>query len=350
MATLGNGNNVAFIYTRDGMKRLSGAIKASSIEWGRDLCGINRPLVKVAASDCGELNNVHPLAHNLVIYRNGDRVAEGPIRVRNDLAEGGLELTASDVLGLTEKRPNRAARTLTSSAVVTEAVWTINQAFGPDDPNVIAHVQVVGGTGGSVSRDLQVAAGSHYDDLSSLVAAGLRFTTVGRSIVLWADSTVIGYLPTLDPRKHLGVGAGFIEDGDNLATEVTARDDAANVVRVVGPDGAVDPYYGLVGGLVALSSDATTASLTQYARSILGQSYPAPVLIDLPDSATLSCDSPFPIGTLVPGVLAPVETTTATGRKMSGTFVLSNVKVTQAAGADEKVTVSYVPLTSEATE
>lgn len=343
MAALGNGENRAYIYDRLGTTRLLELV-TTRVEWPRELCAVSKATVVVGASRCGpDHDRISTWAHTLVIFRDGQRAWEGPIRRRLD-GPNGLTLTASDVLGWTERRPMRQARQVGGSPVVNELDWTVRHAFAEDDPNVLAHLSQPGFplAGGGVDRDVQAGAAYCSAELGNLVGAGGRYTALGRSILLWDHAYQLGRTATLVPERHLLTDVNVIEDGDLLGESVWARDDQGNQAYVDSGIG-VDPYYGRVTLLVSTGSSTSAAG---YAQTVRAQSYPAPVTVDVPSGAALSCDAPFPMEHLVPGVVVPLETTTATGKQVSATFALNSVKVVQEAGRDETVGVTLAPLST----
>jgi len=343
---LGCGINSAAIYDRNGEQELLPLPNASVVSWGRRLNDISAGAVTIKADDCTpELDNIHASAHSLVVHRRtgpdaGKRVWEGTIRRKRDL-RNALVIEAKDVLGLTEKRMIRTSRKLQDVVVNDELLWSVQRAFALDDPNVLTFVQSLGPAGDLVDRDVAAWGAKHSEDISNLAGIGGRYTVIGRSIVLFADSHTLGRTPVLSPENHLLADVEIIEDGDLLLTAVTSRDD--NNRR--GSVGGVDPFYGLVEDVVSPGPGKhSQAALIRYAQRVLDQSYPAPVQLDIPDGATLRQDAPFPIELLVPGIMVPVETTTATGRTLQMTAVLASLDVTQTGNADEVVTITLVPI------
>ena len=339
---LGVGTNRAFIATRDGESLLMEA-PLTSIEWGRDLCSISQAVVTVDPARCTEaLSLVHPWAHSLVVYRNDERVWEGPIRRRKD-SRSALTITASDVIGWTERRGVVTARNVVNAAVRDQLAWSINQAFAADDPNVLPFLQTVGSA--TRTTDLQVAVGEKYHAsvLSDLTGSGGRWTALGRRIILWDEAASIGSLPDLSPENHLLADVELVEDGDALGTRVIARNDNGVVGYGIHSGGsATDPFYGRVDLLVP-SAGTKPAGVTRTAQSAAEKAWPAPITIEVPADAALRCDAPFPISRLVPGVTVPVSTVTATARTVRGTFLLVGMSVKQQAGGDEQVTITLAP-------
>jgi hypothetical protein len=351
MPALGNANNHASVWTQDGRSKLLD-LPATSVEWERTLCGISRATAVVRSVDCEKrFAEIQPWAHTLVVHRGTDRVWEGPIGDITDSPDA-LTIPASDVLGWTERRPVRTARAVTASPVVTELNASITSAFASHDPNVLAYRQTLAGPSGTdfgpnVAREVAAWSAYHDDDMGSLVALGARFTVLGRSILAWAETVTIGRTPTLVPERHLLTGVTIRLAASQLATEVVARDDQghASAYRGAGLPPLADPFYGHVGVLAGVGGDQKPPALARAATSIRDQSYPLPYVVEVPGDAALSCDAPFPMTQLVPGSLVPLETTTATGRRVSATFVLASVKVNQSRNADEKVAITLAPLT-----
>lgn len=342
---IGAGENRAYIATRDGRTMLL-EVPLTSIEWSRSLCAISRATLNVAPAKCTpDLGRVHPWAHSIVVFRNEERVWEGPLRKRLD-SRTGLTMTASDVLGWTERRPIYATREVTGVSVRDEAATIINAAFLPDDPYVLAHVQVLGGVP-TVTGDSALTYAEKYGSqvLADLAASGARWTVLGRSILLWDEAYSIGSLLDLSPEDHLLDDVDVTEDGDLLATDVIARNDDGVIARVIQDAGGdpADDFYGAVQQIVS-SSAVLPAGVTRTAAQTLNRAYPTPISINVPDNAALRCDAPFPIEALVPGMLVPVSTTTATAREVRGTFMLTGLTVKQNAGSPEQVTITLAPV------
>lgn len=338
LEVLGSEDNRAYIYDRLGQAELL-ELPAESVEYNRALCEVSRSTIVVAPSKCTPgLSEIHPWAHSLVIQRAGRRVWEGPVR-KVTHGRAGMTILGSDVAGWMERRLIRTARALTGT-VMGELAWTVAQAFAPDNPNVTQFVQSLAAGGGSILRDVKIGADYHHDDLGSIVSAGGRWTTLGRAILLWHEAHTTGRTHTLVPEDHLLAEVEVVEDGDNLGTLVLARDDNGARASV----GATDSYYGLVELGVSVQGTSDVPTLTRNATANRNQAYPAPLSIEVPGDAQVACDAPFPLHQLVPGVQVPVETTTATALKLRGSFILDGVKVTQSAGADEKVGITLAPL------
>jgi hypothetical protein len=355
---LGSGVNRAYIYDRQGQSRLLAIPSVEQVGWGRVLCDISQATVSVVVPSagaereacCNDLGKIHTWAHTLVVFRDDGRVWEGPV-IRLEHTARGLSIVAWDVLGWTKKRRIKAARVLLGTPVIPEAQTAVSRAFSGDDPNVLAFVQTVGTSlGRNVDRDVQVDSAYYADDLSSLADAGLRFTTVGRRIILAAQNTTIGQTALLLPEQHILGEVTVIEDGEALATAASARDDKGHAAYV-NAGVAVDPFYGLVESIVSTGAGAqpTAASVTSYATTERNDHYPAPVYLSIPDGAVLNPRSPFPIESLVCGSLVPAISR-ATCVDVQATFMLTAVNVAQTTSGEsttEQVTITLQPVANE---
>jgi hypothetical protein len=350
LGTLGDGVNTAYLFTQGGRTQIDILPGATEVGWGRNLSAISAASVKCVvpggqgrAECCRVLGNVHTWQHELVVFRNGRRVWEGPV-VRVGYQGDSVTIDAADVLGWTRRRKH-TGRTATNVKVLDELNRDIAQAFAPHDPNVIAYKQVLNaGTGATVDRDVKAGSGYFAEDLDQLADQGANYTVNGRRIILWPDETSLGQVSRLIPELHLVADVEVIEDGMLLATEVTARnDDAVLGVSTQGP--AVDPFYGLVQGLTEAATVKNGPGLIQVATRVRAKCFPAPTLVNVPDGATLTCDAPYDITELVPGVLIPIATN-ALCRDVSATQMLSSVEVRQTADGGENVNITLVPMTA----
>lgn len=346
---LGQAENYAYIYSRDGRTRLTDLdklCKVGALSYGRVLSEVSEGVVSVplTAKTRPMLNALATWGYCLVFFRDGERVWEGPIR-RLTHGRGSTVISAYDVLGWTGRRRVRTSRTGTYNAI-SEAAGALTSAFTPDDPNVLAHVTTVPG-GGNVLREVAINSGMTLDDLGTLNGYGVQWTTVGRRIILFPDTATLGRTPQLDLDKYLAGELEVIEDGDLTTTAATARDDQGASITVDGGV-AVDPLYGLLDTITSVGPGASnTASLTAHATRTRNQTYPAPVTINVPDGASLDPRVPIPFAQLVPGTVVPVVTRT-TARRVQGTSVLRTVEVKQDPGSGEQVSVSLGPASAAA--
>lgn len=355
MPGLGTGVNVAEIYERGGERRLFTVPGLAQIDWTRTLDGISKATIQCTPAaaakqgldwrspGCGGLlANVHPWAHELVVYRDGERVWEGPVR-RPSQNRSGVTIAASDVLGWTERRVVSSARS-GEVEVLAEAQDILTAAFS-EDPNVLAYVTALEPIGGTADPlvttvDTKAAAGYYSAALQTLANAGLYYTVVGRRVVLWADPTLIlGTTPILNPARHLVGDIETAREGDELATQVWAVNDQSEYSNFGGSSG----FYGKVERILTAAGIAGSTALFGAASAWLPFHTPAPESLTIPDGSTLHCDAPFPIEVLVPGVLTPVKVHDLCW-PVEQTMMLTGLKVSQDDDG-EKVGVTYAPIT-----
>lgn len=360
MARLGVGRNTAAIYDRRGEHLLLPIAHATEVQWGRTRNATSTASVTVTtAMDPGcvtALGSVHTWGHELVIFRDEQRVWEGPIN-RISYTRAGVTIAAVDETGWLARRRIRLARgpVLDTSAfpvpqpVTTEGDLILTRAFAPDDPNVLAHrATFTHASAVEVVRDVQANSGTYADDLNALTDQGLNYTAVGRAILLWPDVRLLGRTDTIVPERDMVTEVEVTEDGDDLATQATAynREGLARTVSADGVTAGVSTFYGLHDRLVDAGDITTGAALTEVATAAIDLAHPAPLLVTVPSGAKLTCEAPVAIEHLVPGVLVPIESA-VTARKVTATLVLDAVSVTQGPGGED-VTITLSPATRTA--
>ena len=363
MATLGEGDNVAVLYLRGGQSRIAEIPATVSLQWSRVLDDISEATVQCVipgdrepdarAECCRVLGNIHTWQHELVIFRSGQRVWEGPI-VR--VAETGATVTinALDVLGWTNRRAHKG-RKVSNVWVANELMAMVQAAFAENDPNVLQYAQLLApGSGALVDRDVKVNSGYYAEDLDGLGDQGANYTVIGRMIVVWPDRLTLGRVSRIYPGEHLVAEVEIVEDGMLLSTRVAARNDADQSAKST-LGAPVDPYYGLVETITEASGVRGITPLTNVANSVWQASgnaantaSVAPMIVRIPDGSTLTCDAPFDISELVPGVVVPIETR-MTCRAVAADQMLTQVQVSQ--GPDgEEVQITLAPLTASAVQ
>jgi len=365
-ALLGQGNNRAFIYRRGG-KRLVGELKGKvSIEWNRTRDDISVAVVKVRGWDeptAKMLATLQPWAYELVIFReNGfevDRVWEGPISLPT-FEWDQVTIQAKDVVNYAYRRILRQELNdaLNGDSVIVRAVKVLQNAFAPDDPNVLAYLTpFYRDDDGNQYRNTPAYSRYAFEELDDMASnSGLDYTAVGRAILVWGTRNRIGTLPEFRD-EHFGSPPVVSVYGMSFANRYAISDGqglwgAADRLNAEG----MDPDFGLVEMLSSnVSEDANDDSGTyteegrakvekafaEHAESSIGSRNPPPVVVRVPDGTSLSPESPVSINQLVPGVAIPLRST-ATLRKVFGTQKLDSIKVVQ----DDKGEVITVTMSS----
>lgn len=187
--------------------------------------------------------------------------------------------------------------------------------------------------------------------------AGLDYTIVGRSILVWGVKHRIGTLPEF---RDMDLGAPPIvsEYGMSMANRYVVSDGNGvwgEATRL--NDDGDDPDYGLVEILSstwASDSEVDNGSLSQSSiqkirdsfaegaeRSIADRYMPgSPVVVRVPDNTTLNPGTVITIQHLVPGVAIPLRSN-GTLRTVRATQKLDSVQVSVEAGVETvKITLS----------
>lgn len=346
---LGAGVNVASIYERGGTRPLFTVPAVSTLEWGRVLDATSKGTIVAtpARSEgswgacCRVLEQVQPWAHEVVIHRSGERVWEGPVR-RVAQSRAGVTIHASDVTGWATRRVQTA--TITGVVgVIDQAVAALTAVFTGAVSNVTGHITLGGAETETITLD--VPAGGYWSALlQTLTGAGLSYTTVGRRIILWDDPTYApGLTAALVPTLHLSGDVETAREGDELAVNAYAVNDEGGI----GSSTAADTYYGPVERTFNVAGLTEQADLDAAAARWRAYRYPLPETVTLPSNGILGCDAPFPIASLVPGVITPVHITDLCW-PVNRTMRLTGVTVKQDAGG-EQVTVDYEPISGDET-
>jgi hypothetical protein len=332
MTTLGCGSHTARIVDRDGAT-ITTADVLTKVEWTRVLDDLSSARVTIQPDRgcCAALANVRTWRHNLMIYRNGHFVWEGPI-ILPDWTADGVEIQAVDVLGWLDRRVPHESIHFTQRDLTEIAAWLIRDGFAPDDPG--HEVQIIGRARILGDREYEQSIGQTGDHLRKLAETGIDFTTVGRRILLMPEDhqARVGRLTDADFPDGLTVS----EDGTALGTRwiVEGRDGALGIA------GGKDPYYGLLEQYVEETSILDQASADAAARSRRRGALPAPVFISSQE-ATLSPDAAINLESLVPGWCVDV-TTTRTCRTINQSMKINGLKVTEDS-TGETVAVHLAP-------
>jgi hypothetical protein len=362
---LGSGVNRVYIYDRGGMVRRGEVTPTSSVSWNRirdDLGSISVTTNGFDADAAALLSNTHTWMHELVVFRDGVRVAEGPITKVTDTPTG-FTLDAYDVMGYVYRRimrqgyndtyrvVNNTPRGLRS--VVERAGIIIANALAPRDPNVLPYLTLL-----TYPDDAQEArtvpdySRTAYAEIDDLAAnAGLDYSVIGRRIILNDTHRPVGRGIELRTENFTAPPV-ITEYGLSLADYYAATDNNGLWGAAEHPD---SPYGGveiLATGFTESTEDARTVtreqrdritkSLVEQAQRGIASRYPAPYQVRVPDGTQLRPDTPIDINSLVPGVWHPLRAT-GTVIEISQWQKLDQVRVTQTASEGEKVAVVMSP-------
>lgn len=369
---LGIGTNRVFIYDRGGSVMRGEITGTTLIRWGRKRDDIGEATVTLknwSEATLSLLRTVRTWRHEIVVFRDGVRVFEGPVTLVGGNRSVGITLQAKDVMGYVYRRIMRQGyddsyrimngQQLGQSTVVERAQRIITNALAYDDPNVLPYLTPVTAADDArnsrIVKDYSRTAWEEIDDLAA--TAGLDYATSGRRILLWDTHRPLGRL------AEMGNGA-FSEEP--IITEYGMS--AANYFGVTNNDGVYGVASALIDGeplppegwIEQLASayseseaDAIARTLTradrlkleetlteQAERNIEGRWFP-PVIVRVPDNSTLSPDLNVGINQLVPGVWIPLRADNGI-REVSQWQKLDSITVEQT-DKGEKISVIMSP-------
>ena len=369
-AQLGCGHNKVYAYVKGGQHMLGEITPLVSVEWGRLRDDLSHCQITTAGfrNDCGEmLASLRTWMHELVVFRDGVRVWEGPITRIQDTPQG-LTIEAKDVMVWPYRRImrqgyNDAFRVVNGVefgdfTVVERARLIILNALARDDPNVIPYLTTFNfpdDAGQSrIVPDYSKTSWEEVDDLAA--TAGLDYTTVGRRIILWDTHRAIGKLQEL--RNDNFSNSPIVTEYGMLLATTYAVTNNSGIFGVVERDplgyGPVELLASAFGeseadaGAVVeevLTSEARLALekvLTSQAERGIASRYPAPVQVRVPDGSTLTPETEVDINHLIPGVWVPLRAS-GTLREIAQWQKLDVVNVTETADEAEKVSVTFSP-------
>jgi hypothetical protein len=367
-AALGCGTHRVEVYRRGGIRRVGEIRSLSHVDWERVRDDPSTSKVEVSGwdDDCGNLlAQLQTWAYEIVIYRatafGTKRVWEGPITQLTYEADK-VTINATDVMGYGKRRIIKQTMTDAGGSVVNRAVKIIQTFFAPDDPNLLPHLQVLSRNDDSgCYRSVAAWSKSVFEEIDDMAAnAGLDYTVIGRSLMLWGTKHRIGTLPEFRD-KDLGAIPIVSEYGMSAANVYSVTDGngihGESYRGGVTPDNSViDPVYGLVEMLGSTwSSSATTNtgtytqalqdSFSQQAESAIADRYTPPVIVRLPANTTLNPDAVIDIQQLVPGVVIPLRST-GTLRKVMCEQKLDSIKVVEEKGV-ETISITMSPFNSD---
>lgn len=373
-ATLGCGTYTVEVYRRGGTVPVGTLTGVSELDWGRlrDDMSDAKVVIENWGIDCGNLlRSLQSWAYEIVLWRdNGfdvDRVWEGPITLLTYETDK-VTIHAKDVIAYAYRRiikqeMNDSGKSPTAGrSVVARTVEIIQNAFAPDDPNVLQYlVPRYEDDDAKQYRNTPAYSRTAYEEVDDMAAnAGLDYTAVGRSIIVWGTKHRIGTLPEFTD-DDLGsspivseYGMSFanryaVSDGNGVWGEATRLDENGH-----------DPDYGLVEMLSSTWASDTEdetgtyteaglakvrASFAQSSERSIADRYPPPVVVRVPDNTRLQPDAPISIQHLVPGVVIPLRSD-KTLRPVVASQKLDAVKCVVKAG-EETISVTMSPFSRD---
>lgn len=339
------------VLTRGG-RHLVHTLPYSQIEWGRLLDDTSEAKLTIDGlagrgdGCCSKLADIRPWEHELAVYRDGEQVWVGPI-VKPAVANASDVATvlARDVTAWWDKRFLHKTHDYGVVDLAYLFAVFIDDAMEPDNTpgiHVTAVESQILGEHKVLQSDHRIAGA----EIRSLSQIGVDWTTVCRNVIAGGVVVPLHDLPSmidehfvatpdvsldgLSQENHVGVrGAGVGAAGDAV------YGDASNA--------ASQRRYGLLEGVTSQETANTGISAEVGAHTKLALVAEPVALIE---SGTLAYRSPFPIGTLVPGVAVPVRLRNSC-YPVDSFFRIGAIAVTATASdgaVTETVTVSFMPL------
>lgn len=373
--SLGCGENRAFIYDRGGKVPRGQELTAQavSITWSRvrdDKSEASVVLSGIDADMAAFLDTVHTWMHELVIFRDGVRVWEGPITLTTDEVDG-FTIHAQDCFAYLYRRIMRVGyddsyqvingEQTGIRTVVERAGLIVTNCLSYDDPNLLPYLTIISNSGDAPeARVVPDYAKTAYEEIDDMAAnAGLDYTTVGRRIIFWDTHRAIGKLPEM--RNGDFSADPIVSEYGMLAANHYGVTDGSGIYGVaqrgIGDNGR-PLYYGWLEMLSSSYGDegvtvTDPTNLTQAKRDQISQNYaeqaersiasrwPVPLIVRVPDNSQVMPHVNININNLIPGVWVPVRAQ-GTVRKIAQWQKLDTVTVTQDAQG-EKVMITLSP-------
>jgi hypothetical protein len=318
---------------------------------GDDCCGKLRPII----DDQGRVlePGLWPWAMELAIYRDGELVWMGPIfsideTVQPDESTDFIQVTARDFLAWLDRRTihNDIFLTDRSYDLAEIAERIVRDAFEPDDPGVLAHLQV-SMTGRTSKHSIRHWENRSSEELREVARGGLDFTSVGRAIII-GSPTRDPAMPTTTLRaKDFQSGIEIRVVGAEAATAGVA---VGGVPEGADPDvppqkqyyGGLDPFFGLIESWSTAEGTHDDDFLLWIAKQRVAEGNPPPHTLSVPADSSLDPEAPVSIHELVPSRYFTLLIS-GTCRRLAQYMRLSHLRVVWEAGEPEKVGVTFIP-------
>jgi hypothetical protein len=365
--SLGCGSYKVCIYDRGGQTYRGEITPISQLQFGRLRDDISSCTITTIGfgSDCGVmLKRARSWMHELVVFRDGLRVWEGPI-TRITYTRDSVSFEAKDCMAYLYRRimrqgyndgfQGKQSETAHGRSVVERAYQIALNALAYQDPNLLPYITAFiydnDARQTRIVPDYSQTAWQQIDDLAA--NAGLDYVTVGRRIMFWDTHRPIGRLPEMrdgdfsDPPIVTEYGmqlATFsaVTRGDGRVGTVSRVTDREPFLPNGHPNPDFDDWYGPVEMLASSYSETDNEStMTDQAKRNIAHRWPTPVVVRVPDNSTLNPETNVGFEQLIPGVWIPLRSD-GTLRVVEQWQKLDSVTVTFEGGT-ERVAVVMSP-------
>jgi hypothetical protein len=313
------GDYTAYIYDRGGMVRLFPIKGFDKLTFGRIKDAISTAAISVPTdkldSQHANLASIRTGRHELVIFREQERMWEGPITLIPSV-RGSFGLEAKDTLHYWNRTVMHArySSAYPHNEYATARIKRIalaelarKEGLGYNlTSHIHNHQWTTDAKTSAVTDRYSQYLWSHLDELAA--RGGIDYTMVGRGFHMWDTSRApFGQMQKVTENDFIG-DINVTEYGVELATLNVVTDGQGGVATL----GGNDPYYGEI-ELLYNAYNATTggplptqqALVDQAKRNSFGRN-PAPVVINIPASTQINPKGVWQIDDLVPGRFAPI--------------------------------------------
>lgn len=327
----------------------------TQVDWGRTFNAVADATIQIGgdagAATCDALlDEIQPWTHEIRIFRNGERVFEGPVVTKPEITNlGTLQLNCSDVMkwftqGHVHNKYGRAydnADPVTIAEDVIRENLTGEFAVPPDFPAILDYLYT-NTIGDTIDYEVIDERQPVIDILDDLTDYGLLYAAVGRRIVLSKPAdTGSGVFARLN-QHHFDGPIDLLWDGDDIGTYgwAVSSDDPPKIVGY----GDIGSIYGCHDAVVDIDKEASTSTMRKAAaNAIKGRTSP-PLKITPSTSGNLRPDAPIEIRNLRPGTASlAVQVDSAWGRTYYQRYMITDVQTTWIPGL-ESVGATLSPL------
>jgi hypothetical protein len=333
---LGSGTYRVMVYDRGGQRVKGEITPLAAFQWGRARDDISAATMRVNGYShdcCGLLGDLRCWAHEVVIFRDGVRVWEGPI-TRLAYHADGVEIEARDPLVYVYRRIMRQGYNdnyrkpkqgfVGKRSVVERAALLIQNALAPNDPNVLPWLTTINyPDDAQEARSVPAFSKTAWEEVDDLAAtAGLDYTCVGRRIILHDTHRPVGNLAEMREKDFFS--SPVITEYGMSAANVFGVTNNAGLYGVyafpqdkwydLGPIEMLASAYGEANGAGADPRALTPQEREERRRDLRRQAsrnihgrWPAPTIVRVPDNSRLHPNAEVGINQLIPGVHVPVR-------------------------------------------
>lgn len=338
-----------------------------SVDWERTFNDVSEARITVDASCCSMLKDIECWSWEIQIYRDSERVWEGPIIHISDFSDATpATITARDVLEWFAE-PHMANHMLMNfnnddPVTIAERViryhLTDDYAKPPDYPLVLDYLHT-----NTIGDDIDYKRGQTFesvlDTLDDLSKYGLVYYAVGRRIVLSSQATTNSPIRATLKTRDFDGPVEVIQDGTDICTWAWAvRDERRDSepdppenalprpARVIGR-GVIGTRYGVHQGVVDMDKEASDSRMRKGAdRHLQGRRRP-PLSVVPPRSIRLYDCAPISITQLRPAssrVVMDVDGICWGPSGVRADMCITAVQVSWAPGGCDEVQVSFASI------